>query len=150
MSATGLDVFDKTLHTTNSWLDRLMAMLGPDRQTAWHVLGVVLRSLRDRLPLDEAVHLGAQLPLLVRGLYYDQWHKPAEPERIRSQEEFLARVGAGLQGGTRPINTADAVQAVFTVLDEHVTAGQIEKVKGALPKDIAALWPQAPAQRKRA
>ena len=77
MSATGLDVFDKTLQTTNIWLDEIMAKLGPDRQVAWHVLGAVLHALRDRLQIGLAVHLGAQLPLLVRGLYYDQWH-PSE------------------------------------------------------------------------
>lgn len=149
MSATGLDVFDKTLQTTNIWLDEVMHRVGPDRQVAWHVLGAVLRALRDRLPLDLAAHLGAQFPLLIRGHYYDQWHHPSEPERIRSQDEFLKRVGDGLKGGTRPINVTDAVQAVFAVLDNHVTFGQIEKVKGALPKEIVALWPQAPAPQRR-
>src|SRR4051812_44635600 len=67
MSATGLDVFDKTLQTTHIWLDELMQEIGPDRQVAWHVLGAVLRGVRDRIPLDLAAHLGAQLPLLVRG-----------------------------------------------------------------------------------
>jgi uncharacterized protein (DUF2267 family) len=74
MSATGLDVFDKTLQTTHIWLDELMAEIGSDRQAAWHVLGAVLRAVRDRIPLELAVHLGSQLPLLVRGLDYDQWH----------------------------------------------------------------------------
>jgi len=77
MSVTGLDVFDKTLQTTNIWLDEIMAKLGPDRQVAWHVLTAVLHALRDRLPVGLAVHLGAQLPLLVRALYYDQW-RPSE------------------------------------------------------------------------
>ncbi|TMJ79725.1 MAG: DUF2267 domain-containing protein, partial [Alphaproteobacteria bacterium] len=49
MSATGLDVFDKTLQTTNIWLDEIMGKLGPDRQVAWHVLSAVLHALRDRL-----------------------------------------------------------------------------------------------------
>ena len=73
MSTTGLDVFDKTLQTTNIWLDEIMDVVGPDRGVAWHVLGAVLRTLRDRLPLGLAAHLGAQLPLLVRGTYYDQF-----------------------------------------------------------------------------
>src|SRR2546423_5270300 len=59
MSATGLDVFDRTLQITNIWLDEIMETLGPDRQVAWHALGAVLRALRDRLPLGLAVHLGA-------------------------------------------------------------------------------------------
>jgi len=73
MSSTGLDVFDKTLQTTHIWLDELMLVIGPDRQVALHVLGAVLRAIRDRVPLGLAVHLGSQLPLLVRGVYYDQW-----------------------------------------------------------------------------
>ena len=36
MSATDLEVFDKTLQTTNIWLDEIMAKLGPDRRVAWH------------------------------------------------------------------------------------------------------------------
>ena len=44
MSATGLDVFDKTLQTTNIWLDEIMAKRGLDRQMAWHVLGAVLHA----------------------------------------------------------------------------------------------------------
>lgn len=86
MTATGLDVFDKTLQTTHIWLEEINEALGPDRRVAWHVLGAVLRTLRDRLPLGLAAHLGAQLPLLVRGLYCDQWHPPAKPLKLRSAQ----------------------------------------------------------------
>jgi len=51
MAATGLDVFDKTLQTANIWLDEIMEA-APDRQVAWHVLGPVLCTLRDRLSLE--------------------------------------------------------------------------------------------------
>jgi uncharacterized protein (DUF2267 family) len=138
MSATGLDAFDKTLQTTNTWLDEIMAELGPDRHVAWHALAAVLHAVRDRLPLEVAVHLGAQLPLLVRGVYYDQWHLGGDVERYRSLEEFLDRVGRGLQT-TRPVSRLKAAQAVFAVLARHVTAGQLDKVRDALPEDIRAL-----------
>jgi uncharacterized protein (DUF2267 family) len=59
MSATGLNVFDKTLQTTNIWLDEIMAGICPNRQLAWHVLAATLRGYRDRLSLAEAAHLGA-------------------------------------------------------------------------------------------
>src|SRR5205823_3478891 len=123
MSTTGLDVFDKTIQTTNIWLDEIMARMGPDRQVAWHILGAVLRPLRDRLPLDDAAHLGAQLPLLVRGLYYDQWHSPSTMNKDRHQEEFLARVEHGLRD-TRLVNVHDAARTVFAVLCKHVAPGQ--------------------------
>src|SRR2546421_7375629 len=103
MSATGLDVFDKTLQTTNIWLDEIMEELGPDRQVAWHALGAGLHALRDRLQVGLAVHLGAQLPLLVRGLYYDQWRPTEQMLKQRSAQMFLDHVSQGL-ADIRPVN----------------------------------------------
>jgi uncharacterized protein (DUF2267 family) len=142
MSATGLEVFDKTLQTTNTWLKEIMATTGPDRQRAYRVLRAVLHALRDRLTIDEVAHLGAQLPLLVRGLYYDQWHPAGKPERMRHLGEFLTAVAAELDD-IGPINAEDAARAVFAVLDEHVAAGEIEDVKGMLPAELRRLWPGA-------
>jgi uncharacterized protein (DUF2267 family) len=140
MSATGLDVFDKTLQTTHIWLDELMAEIGSDRQAAWHVLGTVLRAVRDRIPLELAVHLGSQLPLLVRGLYYDQWHAPGRmDEKPRTLDAFLSPISEQL-AQTRPINAHNATQAVFRILSRHVNPGQIEKVKHALPGEVQAIW----------
>jgi uncharacterized protein (DUF2267 family) len=141
MSATGLDVFDKTLQTTNTWLGEIMDDLGPDRQVAWHVLSAVLRTLRDRIPLDLAAHVGAELPLLVRGVYYDQWRPAEQPERYRSLEEFLGCVVDNL-GATRPVNSRDAARSVFRVLNRHLPDGQIDKVRDALPEEIRAIWPE--------
>jgi uncharacterized protein (DUF2267 family) len=140
MSATGLDVFDKTLQQTNIWLDEVMETVGPDRQVAWHALGAALRALRDRLPVDMAAHLGAQLPLLVRGLYYDQWRPAETPTKERSREEFLAHVSEGLRN-IRPVDVTDATRAVFQVLNHHVDPGQVGKVRGALPEPVRNLWP---------
>lgn len=140
MSATGLDVFDKTLQTTHIWLDELMAEIGPDRQVAWHVLGAVLRAVRDRIPLELAVHLGSQLPLLVRGIYYDQWHAPGRMgEKSRTLDEFLAPIGERL-AQTRPVDVRDATQAVFRLLSRHVNPGQIDKVRQSLPSEVQAIW----------
>ena len=145
MSATGLDVFDKTLQTTHIWLDEIMEELGPDRQVAWRALGAVLRTVRNRLPLDLAAHLGAQLPLLVRGAYYDQWRPSHEPERYRDQESFLVRIADDL-ADIRPVNPAQAAAAVFQTITRHVALGQAHKVRDALPEDIRRLWPEETAQ----
>jgi uncharacterized protein (DUF2267 family) len=140
MSATGLEVFDRTLQTTNIWLDEIMAELGPDRQVAWHALGSVLHALRDRLQVNLAVHLGAQLPLLVRGLYYDQWRPTEQVRKQRSAEVFLDHVSQGLSG-IRPVNVQAATQAVLRVLNHHVDPYQVDKVRQALPESIRAMWP---------
>jgi uncharacterized protein (DUF2267 family) len=139
MSATGLDVFDKTLQTTHIWLNDITEVIGPDKQVAWHVLGAVLRTLRDRVPLQVAAHLGAELPLLVRGLYYDQWHTSDQPERYRTLDEFLGRVAAQF-GAIRPVNPAEATRVVFGVLRRYIPEGQIRKVREALPEGVRALW----------
>lgn len=141
MSATGLDVFDKTLQTTNIWLDQIMAKLGPDRQVAWHVLGAVLRALRDRIPIELAAHLGAQLPILVRGTYYDQWNPEKEPLKMRSADEFIEHVSRGL-ANIRPVDVPDAIRTVFGVLNTHVNEGQLRKVREALPEQVRAMWPE--------
>ena len=140
MTASGLDAFDKTLQTTNTWLDEIMAELGLDRQVAWHALGAVLGPVRDRVPIDLAAHLGAQLPLLVRGLYYDQWHPAGQPDRLRTLDEFLERVNGRLHG-IRPVNARDAARAVFRTLSRHADPGQIAKVVGPFEtrsKDITS------------
>jgi len=148
MSATGLEVFDKTLQTTNIWLDEIMAKLGPDRRVAWHALGAVLHAVRDRLQVGLAVHFGAQLPLLVRGLYYDQWHPTEQVLKERSAQVFLDHVSEGL-ADTRPVNTKDAAAVVFQVLDRYVDPHQIQKVRQALPEKVRALWPERNAQSAR-
>ena len=140
MSATGLDVFDKTLQTTNSWLKEIAGMLGPDRQRAWRALGAVLMALRDRLRVEEAAHLGAELPLLVRGLYYDRWRPAEQPMPVRRREEFLAMIEENL-ADTKPLDPEEAARAVFTVLDRHIAHGEVEKIKNVLPAEIRSLWP---------
>jgi uncharacterized protein (DUF2267 family) len=138
MSATGLDVFDKTLQPTHTWLDALVAEIGLDRQVAWHVLGTVLRTLRDRIPLELAIHLGSQL--LVRGLYYDQWHAPGHMDaKLRLLDEFLKPIGEQL-AQIRSIKARNATQAMFWILSRHVNPGQVEKVKHSLPGEVQAIW----------
>jgi len=141
MSANGLEVFDKTLQTTNIWLDQIMERLGPDRQVAWKALSTVLHKLRDRLPVEEAAHLGAQLPLLVRGVYYDQYQPARQPIRC-NREEFVAEVTEWL-ADTRPVDPEEAIRAVFDVLSRNIDTGQVEKVKAILPDGIRDLWRSA-------
>jgi uncharacterized protein (DUF2267 family) len=138
MSATGLDVFDKTLQTTNSWLNEISAAIGPDRQLAWKVLSVVLHKLRDRLPVPLSAHLGAELPLLVRGVYYDQF-EPARQPTDWNLDGFVHEISEWLSD-VRPVDPRQATRAVFAVLSRHIPRGQIDKVQSALPEDLRGFW----------
>jgi len=140
MSAAGLEVFDQTLQKTNIWLKAVMEDLGPDRQRAYHALRAVLHSLRDRLTVEEAAHLSAQLPLLVRGIYFEGWHPAGKPSKDRSTEEFLAHVEERLQG-VEPINPATATRAVLRVLQANVTDSEMAHVRQMTGKALQPLWP---------
>jgi len=139
VSQTGLPVFDSTLHATNVWLKELMEeMAWDDRQRAYHALREVLHALRDRLPVGEAAALAAQLPLLVRGIYYEGWHPAGKPLK-RHREAFLGHVAEGLWGGP-PADPEAVARAAFRVLSRHVSGGEVESVKHALPADLRPLW----------
>jgi uncharacterized protein (DUF2267 family) len=142
MSQTSLDVFDKTIQTTNIWLNEISAVIGPDRHLAWKVLSTVLHKLRDRLPVELSAHLGSQMPLLVRGAYYDQYKPAAQPGACRHEEEFTAEVAEWLSDA-RPVDPRLAIAAVLCLLDRHVDQGQVAKVKGALPKHLRQMWDRA-------
>ena len=141
MSMTGLDVFDRTIHKTNNWLNELMEALGwHDRHKAYLALRVTLHALRDRLTVEEVAQLGAQLPMLIRGFYYEGWDPTGKPLKERHKEEFLARIAEQFSGDDQ----ADAEQvarAVFSVLSDRVTEGEIEDVKHVLPAELRDLWP---------
>ncbi|KRQ08322.1 DUF2267 domain-containing protein [Bradyrhizobium manausense] len=140
MSLNGLDVFDETIHKTNSWLKEIAQQLGLERRGAYQVLRAVLHCLRDRLTVNEAADLGDQLPMLVRGIYYEGWHPAGKPEKIRSLEDFLDAITSRLQP-QQPVDTEDAARAVFRTLEHQVSAGEIRQVIDTLPKTIRALWP---------
>jgi uncharacterized protein (DUF2267 family) len=141
MSATGLDVFDTTLHKTNSWLNDLMQVLGwQDRHKAYMALKATLHALRDRLTVEEVAQLGAQLPMLIRGFYYEGWDPTGKPLRVRHKEEFFARIEQEFREDDH-IDPQRVARAVFTVLAKRVSEGEIEDVKHVLPTEIRDLWP---------
>jgi uncharacterized protein (DUF2267 family) len=117
------------------------------RRLGWIAEGPIARSLLcctpcgTDSPSTRWPNSVAQLPILVRGLYYDQWHHPAgKPARLRHKEEFLAAVTAGLDD-IGPIDPEDATRAVFAVLEHHIAPGEIEDVKAMLPTHLRDLWP---------
>lgn len=144
MNETGLHEFDSTLQKTSVWLNEVMSELdSTDRRLAYLALRVTLHALRDRLPIEEAVHLGAQLPMLIRGLYYEGWTVSAKPVK-QHRTEFLATIRNHFRADTPP-DAERVARGVFKVLAHHVTAGEIHDVQQLLPKDLRDLWSQSPS-----
>jgi uncharacterized protein (DUF2267 family) len=145
MSFTGLDVFDATVNKTNAWLNELMETLAiEDRHAAYLALRSTLHVLRDRLTVEEAAHLAAQLPMLIRGFYYEGWDPTDVPLPVRDVFEFLVLIDVE-HGATLELDAEEVARAVFKVLERRVSAGEIEDVKQLLPKQIRQLWGTAEA-----
>ncbi|MDJ0977556.1 MAG: DUF2267 domain-containing protein [Erythrobacter sp.] len=144
MSTTILPLFDKSLQTTAIWLEEIQSEIGPDRAFAWRVLSVVLQNLRDHLPLELTAHLGAQLPMIVRGTFYDKFDPTGLPKQEHGADDFLTSISDGLHG-SRGVDPREAVHSVFGVLDRHLSRGQIDKVIRSLPRGIRAMWPETEA-----
>jgi uncharacterized protein (DUF2267 family) len=140
MSYTGIRAFDSTIQTTNIWLNDLADRLGwQDKQRAYHALTAVLHALRDRLPVEQAAALGAQLPMLVRGFYYEGWHPAGKPIKERKKEEFLAHIASAFRDDF-DIDAEEVARVVFQVVAKHVSPGEIKHVESTLPEEIRSLW----------
>ena len=138
MTATGLESFDATVQKTNAWLRELMEQRQWDRHQAYHALRVVLHALRDRMGVDETAAFAAQLPMLVRGLYFEGWNPDHNPHREK-RGAFLAGIACEYRDRNEDVDSV--ARAVFRVLTNHLTEGEIAKVKHRLPEEIRALWP---------
>ena len=140
MSSTGIKIFDTTLQKTFVWLHAIMDETGVENsQQAYSALRAVLHAIRDRLMVDEAMHLGAQLPMLIRGFYYEGWRRSGKPLKYRHKEDFVAEVSKNLPS----LSDDDmelTIRAVFKVLTHQITGGEIDQVKQQLPAGVRELW----------
>ncbi|MEV5752403.1 DUF2267 domain-containing protein [Actinoallomurus sp. NPDC052308] len=143
MPQTGYHSIDTTVDKTNRILHLIEESYDwpkERRNQSYNALRAVLHALRDRLTVDEAVDFAAQLPMLVRGMYYDGWHPSQVPKKMH-KDEFLDQVRTEMppyeiQGGTEGL-----VRAVVEALRVYITDGEWEDIKAELPKDLAAMLP---------
>lgn len=140
MSMTGLPVFDETVHLTNGWLHEIAARMGwEDRRKAYRLLRASLHALRDRLPATEAAQLAAQLPMLMRGIFYEGWRPTRVPVRIRDREAFLAPLAAAFSEDAG-FDPEAGFREVLEVMKRHVSAGEMTDLRRAMPEALKPLW----------
>lgn len=138
--ATGTESIDKTVQLTHEWINEIEAELQVrDKHFAFQSLRAVLHVLRDRLPLQEAAHLGSQLPQLIRGIYYENFNPRQLPVKDRKAEEFLGRILEQMPGWDI-IDPERIARSVFQVLKRRISEGEIRDVRANFPKAIAPLW----------
>ena len=142
MSESGFSSFKTTEAKTNRVLREIEEAYGwpkERRNQSYAALRAVLHALRDRLPVDEASQLGAQLPMLVRGIYYSGWDPSKVPVKM-SRDEFMQRIRDNF-----PYEIdGDIEQLVHTVLQalrHYIDDGEWDDVKSVMPNELASALP---------
>ena len=136
------------IQKTQEWLKELSDNGDlADTQESLAVLRAVLHHLRDRLTLEEAVDLGAQLPTIIRGIYYEGWQPHKPPAKVHSRQKFVDEVSS--KNFPNAVPAERAIRDVFALLAHHCDPGEISDVIGQLPNELKELWPKS-AQTFRA
>jgi uncharacterized protein (DUF2267 family) len=140
MSTHGFEALEHTVQLTHIWINDLDKCLGwNNKPRAYRLLKSVLHALRDRLRVEESAALAAQMPTLLRGVFYEQWRPAKTSVKTRSKADFLARIDEDFAADPLP-NTAQAVMAVFELLSDKISRGEVDSVRHALPQELRNLW----------
>lgn len=138
---TGHPTFDHTVQEANRWLKATAEELHvEERRHAYSALRATLHALRDRLPPEAAVHFSAQLPMVIRGLFFEGWKISGKPVEEHTVEAFCGRI-AGELPANFPMDPATAARGVFEVVFKELDPGETAKVIDQLPLPLRNLWP---------
>jgi uncharacterized protein (DUF2267 family) len=138
MSRTGIDSLDRSIDKTNIWLADVATSFGTeDRRLAYRVTRSWLHTLRDRLPVTVAAHVAAQLPELLRGVFYDGWNPSKVPIKY-DRDECISRFARDAQ--IHQTEVPNAGRLVTAAMCRHMSAGVVNEALGVLPADIRALF----------
>ncbi len=132
--------FNHAAQQAQQWVGELADDLTWNENRAYHLLRCVLHAVRDWLPQEEAIDLSAQLPALIRGIYFEGWKPLDTPVWNRTKEDFLNRIRDGFADDLLA-DPETAVAAVFRLLDRHISHGEIVQVRNSMKKSLRELWP---------
>ncbi|MFN3655899.1 MAG: DUF2267 domain-containing protein [Pseudolabrys sp.] len=131
---------EAALRPAEEWIDDVFQRLGwRDRERAYVALMATLHALRDQVSEKEAVYLGAQLPVLLRGFYYEGWHPGVHPSG-RSRSAFLGQIHDTLHRDPG-IDAEQVARAVLAMLAARLPPAEVEEAKAATPAALHNLWP---------
>ncbi|MFJ8578162.1 DUF2267 domain-containing protein [Micromonospora sp. NPDC093277] len=137
-----ISAFESSLDKTNVILKEIEQAYGwqkDQRNQSYAALRTVLHLLRDRMPVPESTEFAQQLPVLLRGIYFEGWQPENVPIKL-NRDDFLYEVRQGfpydVEGGPQRV-----VQVVLDTLRRHVTQGEWQDVKSNMPQDLGQMIP---------
>lgn len=147
MSNTSITAFTHAAQQAQQWVNELNDDLNwEDKGRAYRLLRSVLHTTRDFLSIEEVADLSAQLPIVIRGVFFEEWDPATAPVWKRKKQDFVAQIASEFEN--EPLENIDeAVAAVFRLLDRHISQGEITQVRNSMQKSLRKLWPAAYSAR---
>jgi len=132
--------FDNHSRNANEWLLEIANRAGYPDNTDWACgsLKAVLHTLRDRTTIEEVFQLSAQLPVLIRGIYFEGYKPTGKPDKLNA-EEFMSRIKNKL-GNANPITAEESFRVVLETLYDRTSIGEMDDIRGQMPKAIQNIW----------
>jgi uncharacterized protein (DUF2267 family) len=140
MSHTTVSTFTQAAQQAQQWINELAADLNWSEQRSFRIFRAVLHTMRDWLSQEEMSDLSAQLPVLIRGVYFEGWDPLQAPVPDRKKRDFVLSVSAEF-GHENDVDLERAIRAVFHLLDRHVSHGEMVQVRNSMQKALRQLWP---------
>ncbi|HMB97586.1 MAG TPA: DUF2267 domain-containing protein [Balneolaceae bacterium] len=143
---TMINEFKSVVSNSELWIKDAADALGTDDyRRALQAVRATLKTVRDRLPVDEAVNFGSQLPVLLSGYYYEGWKPANTPTKERSISEFYDSVQKHIDQLGHPLKAEDIVKPIFSVIASRISEGETHDLIQMMPNDFRELWPESVA-----
>jgi len=139
MTAQGLDVIDHSVHLAHEWINELAGRLDwSSKRSALRLMRVTLHHIRDHLQVDELAQFSAQLPVFIRGFFFEGWVPKRTPIKERRCADFVAFIDSQMDDSEEYRGLED-IKCVFDLLNARLSRGEIEDIRASLPEDLRLL-----------
>lgn len=138
-----LSVFDKDLNECYSllkYINEHASWPDEDNHKALASLRAVLHEIRDSVSVGTSANFSAQLPIFIRGIYFERWdYKEELPKKNRTREEFLNSIQNNLKEFPE-IKAENAVRVIVKVLKEKYGDSSFRKLENNLTDEVKSIW----------
>ena len=141
-ASTKASSLDHAMQVAHAWVDAVAEEFDTDdREFAYGVLRAWLHTLRDRLTVEAAAHFAAQLPDVIRGIFYAGWDPSAVPLKFNA-DAYVVRFAREATIAIPDVCRAAAATTVAVL--KFLPSAQMDKAFGQLPEEIRHLLEPCP------
>jgi uncharacterized protein (DUF2267 family) len=135
--------FENYAHEGNKFINRIADEMGypKDHELAFRITRAVFRALRDRITVEESMHLISELPMALKAVYVEGWDITRRRTTYTTKQDMLVDIIGQLQTGLLDFafEPEEKVKAVFHVLRDSISEGEIQHIISQLNPEMAEL-----------